>query len=271
MMTRRSDRHYVEYLAGFCLNYTVKIGGGSTGGKVYNFHTNWYTVTSGHEGKFGEWANSPGDNTALREAFEKYAQENTVVLLLGHVEDQFLFSNFSFAGYIGVKFVLENGRGASGWCVGHGVDYGTKALVFEGVGDMQFINTQLVSFGRDWLETDYLTHLMTTSDFTGTATFYNVAFWGSSDNTLVLHGGRFNMYNAVTANVPSIVGGNPNVVTDIRPGVRAHMVNWCLENDNNSKLAGDGSNITADALFFKSALDLSGATGIHHVRRGQVR
>ncbi|MDF2537622.1 MAG: hypothetical protein K0S76_643 [Herbinix sp.] len=234
-MTNRCDNHYVEYLAGVCLNNAIKIGGGSTGGKLMNIQTNGNCLTSGDEAKFGTWPNSisPQNQEANTKSVHKFMQENLVVFLIGDVTDELLFDNFSYFGGQSMKFVEENGKGASGWCVGQGIDYSTQSFVFEKIDHMQFINTQLVSFKNDYVQTDYLSQIRLDERFDGSVDFFNVAFWGGTANNIIVKGGHLNLYNGNIFNVPApsmIVEGNAS----------ADLVNLSYNNDGDLQLVRNG-------------------------------
>jgi hypothetical protein len=236
-MTNRCDNHYVEYLAGICLNNGIKIGGGSAGGKLINIQMNGNCLTSGNEDKFGKWPNSVAGQTIsadeITKSIHKFMQENLVVFLLGDVKDELLFDNFSFFGGQSIKFVDDNGNGASGWCVGQGIDYSTQSFVIEKLNDMQFVNTQLVSFKNDYVNSEYLSQIRLDQSFTGTADFYNVAFWGGTANNIIVKGGHLNLYNGNIFNVPSpsmIVEGNGT----------ANFVDLSYNNDGELQLVNNG-------------------------------
>ena len=251
-MTNRCDNHYVEYLAGICLNNAVKVGGGSAGGKLINIQMNGNCLTSGDEEKFGKWPNSVAGGAVSAEentrALHKFMQENLVVFLIGDVREELLFDNFSYFGGQSMKFVDDNGSGASGWCVGQGIDYSTQAFVFEKLNDMQFVNTQLVSFKNNYVSSEYLSQIRLDQSFTGNADFYNTAFWGGTANNIIVQGGHLNLYNGNIFNVPS-----PSMLME--GGGTADFVNLSYNNDGDLLLVNSGMDkIRIASMTYKNNL-----------------
>lgn len=204
LMSSRCDNHYVEYLSGICLHTGLQVGGGSTGGRIYNYQFNYISITAGDESKFGTWDNAPSGDTAEAEkaALEKYLQENLVVLRLGDVTDEIVYDNFSYNGLIGVQCVEENGKGPSGWNVGHGVDYSSRAFEIEGLGDMTFLNTQLVSF-RNAAQVEEICHIALKGDVT--AKFVNMTCWARPNTSnLLAQAGELLLWNMMVHDVPTV-------------------------------------------------------------------
>lgn len=205
LMTNRCDNHYVEYLSGICMENTIQVGGGSQGGRIYNYQMNFIIITAGEESKFGSWDNSPvGDTEAEQEAaLKKYLQEHLVVLRVGDVTDEMLYDNFSYNGYRGVQMIAENGRGASGWSIGHGVDYSSVAFDIQAVEDMDFINTQLVSYRDPGTDVDNVSHILVQDG--AKAQFVNMTCWARPDHAnLYVDEGDLAVWNMHVHNVPSI-------------------------------------------------------------------
>ncbi len=231
-MSERCDNHYIEYLAGICLKNAVKIGGGSEGGILINAQMNGNCLTSGNEDKFGKWPNSvAGGNVSEEEnnrSLHKYMQENLEVFRIGDVKEEMLFNNFSFFGGKSMVFAEDNKRGASGWCVGQGIDYSSQAIVIEKIQEMQFVNTQLVSFKKDGVTTDYLCQIHLDTDFTGNADFYNSSFWGGADKNLIAGGGNLNLYNAVIVNVST-----PSLLVDHNGSADCVNLSYCNDGELN--------------------------------------
>lgn len=126
-----------------------------------------------------------------------------MVLRVGDVEDEMLYDNFSYNGWRGVQFIEENGRGASGWSIGHGVDYSTVAFDIQALGDMGFINTQLVSYRDAGTEAEQVCHILVQGDVN--AEFVNTSCWAKPDTSnLYAGGGRLSVWNMHIHNVPSV-------------------------------------------------------------------
>lgn len=205
LMTERCDNHYVEYLSGICLENGIQVGGGSTGGKIYNYQMNFIILTAGEESKFGSWDNSPTGDTEPEEeaALKKYLQEHLVVLRVGDVKEELLYDNFSYNGWRGIQFVEENGRGASGWCIGQGIDYSTVAVEIGALDDMGFVNSQLVSYRDPGTEGGPVCHILVHGQ--AQAQFVNMTCWAKPDTAnLYAEEGRLSLWNMHVADVPAV-------------------------------------------------------------------
>jgi len=188
LFTRRTDRHYLDFVTGHVYRSGVKVGGGAAGGKIYNLQFNPINYAAGRESKFGGWQNSPnGDNKAVYD----YGYNNLDFLTLGHVEDELLHNNFHYGSARGVVLIEENGQGPSGVSLGMGVDGAQKGMVFEGIGKagLPFINSQVVSIGGG----ETTRYLETAPSFAGEAKFYSADFWGQPAYAMEVAGGTLSL------------------------------------------------------------------------------
>lgn len=258
LMTNRCDNHYVEYLSGICMENTIQVGGGSVGGRIYNYQMNFIIITAGEESKFGSWDNSPVGSTEAEEeaALKKYLQEHLVVLRVGHVEDEMLYDNFSYNGWRGVQFIEENGRGASGWSIGHGVDYSTVAFDIQALEDMGFINTQLVSYRDAGTEAEQVSHILVEGDVD--VEFVNTSCWAKPDTSNLYVGqGKLSVWNMHIHNVPS-------VSLCAEEGGELYLVNATYDNSGEFYLAyTQEGGITVEGMAY--------ASGIYGVENATVR
>lgn len=268
LMTNKCDEHYVEYLSGICLNNVLKIGGGSENGKLYNMQVNYICITAGDESKFGTWDNSPtGDNKdSDSKLLEKYLQENLEVIILGDVTNQLLYDNFSYNGNVGIKFISENGNAASGWCVGHGVDYSSRGFDIEKLGNMQFINTQIVSFKKDTTNDNDICHIVLRDSVDSLVEFANVSVWARPVNNIRVENGTLRLYNGRIFNVPS-------TSINVSQTGKAELVNLSYKNDNDLVLADENrENIKVSGLLFdKNLLTDSGFNSLTGVYKKGLR
>lgn len=249
LMTNRCDSHYVEYLSGICMENTIQVGGGSAGGRIYNYQMNYIIITAGEESKFGSWDNSPVGNTEEAEeaALKKYLQEHLVVLRVGDVEDEMLYDNFSFNGWRGVQFIEENGKGASGFCIGHGVDYSAVAFDIQALGDMGFLNTQLVSFWNTGGEEEPVSHILVNGDVE--AEFVNTSCWAKPDTANLYVGqGKLSVWNMRIHNVPTIS-------LCAEAGAEIYIANASYDNTGEFYLAyTDEGRISVEGMTYGSAV-----------------
>ncbi|MCL2406031.1 MAG: glycoside hydrolase family 55 protein [Defluviitaleaceae bacterium] len=237
MRTHRSDRHYVEGVVGYVLRNVMAVGSGSTGGRIFYYHMNYITINHGGQSKFGSWPNAWVDGGAedvYRNVFRSWVFDNHYGLVLGHVQDQFLFGNFTFAGNVGTFFTGDDGIGASGWALGNAKDQLMMCWVFDNLGDMQFINNQLVTVVNHIihlnLDTQYAVKVKTTENFTGEVVFMNTSFWGAHWNTVVVYGGFVFMGNVCQNDISQITMTHNQRTTDqviahVSENGRLHLVN----------------------------------------------
>jgi hypothetical protein len=187
LFTNKCDNHYVDYLAGHVFHTAVRVGGASTGGRIYNLHFNTIYFANGSESKFGSWANAPtknGDSLVYA-----YNYNNVSWMELGDCQQETLYNDFVYGAGYGLT-MLSEGANASGVSVGVSVDGARKAFAFNGMGaaGLPFINTQIVS-----LNDTANSYIVTNASFTGTADFYSSDYWGNPDNGIQLRGGNLNL------------------------------------------------------------------------------
>lgn len=254
LMTYRCDNHYIKYLAGFCFHSVIKVGGGAVGGKIINYQMNSSAWWNGNESKYGGWTNCPtdaekgdekkdADGNVITPANTKagayqlrhvYVQSNCAILTVGDVTDQVLYNNFSYLGAIGVHFVEEDGKGANGWYVGNAFDYSTVGIQVEGIGDMDIINPQIVSYNHDGIEKTRH-HIYLTDQCDDEVTVINLACWATPNTFLRVDGGELNIYCAdFTATTES------NSFAQLSGDGRINLQNGAITNTNVTTLA-DGA------------------------------
>jgi hypothetical protein len=197
LFTNKCDNHFVDYLAGHVFKTGVRVGGGSQGGHIYNAQFNQIAYGSGGETKYGAWPNSP-DNTQADQAKYRlehdlayaYCWNNLYFLILEDCEEQILYNNFDFGSNRGFVLSSNNGKGASGLCLGQGIDQGMNSFYIDAVGTngYKFINTQIVTTAPgnpgevEQAYKDNNRYIQTTAGFTGKVTFFGADFWGQPQN-----------------------------------------------------------------------------------------
>lgn len=183
LFSYKCDNHFVDYYCGHAFNNAIKVGGGSTGGKILNMQFNTFVYAVGKESKMGSWPNSPtGDNTAAYD----YGYDNLKFLILGDCKNQLLYNDFIFGANKGLILAADNATGPSGLSLGTGIDGTRNSLNIDavGTGGFDFINSQIVAFG------DTTTRYVTTDiGFNSRVTFYNSDFWGNAGRNLIVNGG----------------------------------------------------------------------------------
>ena len=199
LMSYRCDNHYVEYLAGICVNNSIKVGGGSKGGYIRNYQFNYGAYHKGSETGYGTWPNSPAkeDYDAFLLVMKSKLQHDSVIIEIGDVEDQLLFDNFSYAGGSNMLFSEENGQSANALIYGQGCDAATRAVEVNALENVTFVNLQLVAFNilGDALEKKMYDFQFNDS-FDGKVTVFNFNTWAWPDCTFNIQNGTLNMYGA---------------------------------------------------------------------------
>ena len=187
LFSYKCDNHYVDFLAGHAFNIGVKVGGNSTGGKIYNTQFNVIAYACGSESKFGGWANSPAEGNPL--AYD-YGFDHFDFMILGDCQNELLYNDFHYGSHTGVKLTSEEGNGPSGVSIGFGIDGSRNAMVIEGIGNdgFDFINSQVVAIGDQ--NTKYIE---TTAGFTSEINLFNADFWGNPTQGILQNGGTLNL------------------------------------------------------------------------------
>jgi|GEM_PF-911078 len=190
-MTYRCDRHLIDYPAGVALRTGVAIGGGSVDGELRN------AQLQTHYWNRSPYPDSPGvmrgpDAPPTNLVWE-YQYDHLDAFVLGDCRNQRQFQNCVFGSCRGLRFVLQDGRGASGVVLGHGTDGSKVAAAFDGVGTdgVDLVNSQLVSMAssdpdRPLAGRRYLT---CGPDGGGEARLFNTTFWGQPEFSAVVEGG----------------------------------------------------------------------------------
>lgn len=189
LFTYACDNHYVDYVAGHAFDIGIRVGGGTTDGRIYNSQFNIIAYAAGDESKFGSWPNSVGNGDPAYD----YGFANFDFMILGDCQDQLLYNNFHYGSQNGVTLSDIDGKGPSGISIGTGVDGSGNALVISSVGDngFDFVNSQIVAIGNQ--DTKYI---QTGAGYTSGVTLFNLDLWGNPSNGIVVNGGDLTIQQA---------------------------------------------------------------------------
>lgn len=190
LFTYKCDNHYVDYLAGHAFKNIIRVGGGSEGGRVCNLQFNTIVYASGHETKFGAWPNSL--STDGDKAYDQNMNELRFITV-GDCRNQTLYNDFHYGCFEGVVFQSDGGRVASGQSLGLGIDGSMNAMIIEGLGQFDLINSQLVALeakSSTYPDTRYIGIRPT---FTGEVTLFGADFWGNPKHAALIEGGILNL------------------------------------------------------------------------------
>jgi hypothetical protein len=189
--TYRCDGHHIEYAAGAPLRVGIAVGGGSVGGEVMN------TQFNSHYWAWCPFPDCPGMDIATGvNPVWIYQYQNLEAFVFGDCRDELQYQNTVFGSRIGLRFVAENGTGASGVVLGHGSDGSMVSMQFDGLGPkgIDVLNSQLVTMDCAHVPpTSEKTYVRCGAGLRSTARMYNTTFWGTPANAVVVHGGRLDI------------------------------------------------------------------------------
>jgi len=199
LFTNKCDNHFVDYLAGHVFKTAIRVGGGSSGGHIYNSQFNQIAYGSGGETKFGHWPNSPDNNNPDQTEYQNeyaasyaYSWNYLDFITLEDCADQVMFNNFGFGTNRGFTLASKNGTGPQGISLGQGLDAGMNSYYIEGVGNngFNFINSQIVTTdpGNSYVQKNYVDnnrYIQVDPNFTNKVTFFGADFWGQPQNIAV--------------------------------------------------------------------------------------
>ena len=279
--TYRCDNHYIDYLAGHFFNRGIIIGAGAKNGYVRNFQFNYNSI---YQAAGDVWAGFGGEPAAsgvasyFHQPMQAQFNNNSIILQLGHVEDQLVYNCFNYAGYIGVHLIEENGRAADARIFGHGVDYGTQSVKIEAAEHVEFTNMQLTSFnqcGSDGNTKRYavdqsktpLYDIWLTDTFEGEITITNFNEWAPSPTAGVrVDSGKLNMYNAQYSHTVAHL-------FELNGDGKLNIVGFHSTRADNPKLVDDDpENLTITAGYYVSELqNTEGVSAMDHVYLRKTR
>jgi hypothetical protein len=217
--TNRSDGHYISYISGAPIKCGVYLGNNHSEGWVENIQYNphyWFRT---------DLPNHPTNQT-WKEFWHKQI-ENLDALKFGYNENEHLLGTFVFAAKHGLYFVLQDGRGTNGKFIGHGTDGGEIGLCIKGVGNIDLINTELVSIESPLTRIYFLTE----KNAVGKAKLFNSLLWGHPNYAVKIEGGDIDF---IQGNYQS----QGEIGTVITGGRSLFAACWFYKNINNFKITG---------------------------------
>jgi hypothetical protein len=159
--TYQCDEHFVDYVSGCPLKTGIFVGGGSKNGRIYNsqfighywwlydtvfpkeMSSNWvseqgnFPIPSWFEGKFPEKKGAEG------KVFD-YQMKNLNAFVVGDVEKQILFHNFSYGHLRGLYTIDQGAGGPDALILLHGSDRSACAVDIQALSEDR--NLTLVAF-----------------------------------------------------------------------------------------------------------------------------
>ena len=175
--THPSDGHYISYISGAPIKNGIFCGNNSGDGWVENIQFNPHYLYR---------SPLPNHPTSNWTEFWHNQINYLCALVFGYNEREHLLGTFVFAAQHGLHFVLQDGKGTSGKFIGHGTDGGQNGLCIEGCGELELINTQLVTIEAE----KERIYFQTSRRAPGIARVYNTLMWGAPHRAVVIEGGN---------------------------------------------------------------------------------
>ncbi len=113
--TYKCDNHYIDYLAGHFFNRGIIIGAGAENGYVRNYQFNYNSIFRTFLDTWSGFGGEPSSEEIASRFYQPMQAQfnnNSIVLQLGHVENQLVYNCFNYASFIGVHLVEEDGKAA---------------------------------------------------------------------------------------------------------------------------------------------------------------
>lgn len=194
LASHRCDRHYVEYAAGAPLRTGIAVGGGSVGGAVLN------TQFNSHYWAWSPLPTCPGVTPAEagrgHNPVWAYQYQNLDAFTVGYCVGERQYQNTVFGSRNGLRFVAQQGRGASGAILGHGSDGSLVPMAFDrlGAGGIDVINSQLVSMDcRELPPSPGKRYITCGPMLRAQARMVNSTLWGTPAISATVEGGELQL------------------------------------------------------------------------------
>ncbi len=190
LMTYKCDRHYVDYLFGFCFDNFLKVGHGCTDGIIRNYHDQSAGLTDGGLG----WT-LPDVWDVVKQHFYPYTQNYIVHFIVGDVNNELISNGFNYNGFTAFRLIEEETGSADVTFIGDGVDHTSINFEIQNAERLDFINTQLVSFDLYKVDPiEDMRYFLVGEDFDGEINMYSVTMWDNPETVYEMANGTMNAY-----------------------------------------------------------------------------
>lgn len=225
-----SEGHYISYLAGAPIRCGALMSANDGGGWVENVQFNphyWFRTSLPNAPRESDWHDFWHNQIKYLDA-----------LVLGRNKAEHMLNTFVFAANHGLLFVERDGGVTSGIVTGHGTDGGENGLCIRALGDVDFINTELVTIESP----NRRIYLLAEKASTGNARFFNTLMWGAPHNAIVLRG----------ANVAFICGNYQSqgeCANIVEGGKSVFAACWFYKRGDNFDLRGGETTLIANRTW----------------------
>ena len=175
--TYPSENHYISYISGAPIKVGVFCGNNSGEGWIENVQYNphyWFRTNLPKGPKEKSWRAFWHNQIKYLDAFK-----------FGYNACEHLLGTFVFAAKHGLLLTKQDGGVTSGKFIGHGTDGGEIGMMTEYVGEVEFINTELVSIESPLTKIT----MYSPAHAEGKVEMYNTLIWGTPHYPVAIEGG----------------------------------------------------------------------------------
>lgn len=224
MGTYGCEEHYVSYISGAPIRCGVFLGNNKKEGWVENIQYNphyWYRSSLPNHPSNDTWKSFWHNQIKYLDAIK-----------FGYNEKEHLLNTFVFAAKNGLYFTDQNGKATNGLFIGHGTDGGEKGLRVDSVGQVDMINTELVTIESP----NQRTYIYVTSTGEGEIRLHNTLMWGAPNIGVEIDDGKIqlNQTNFVDQGECAILTHGGNLT--LNGSYFYHNTNHVRCNDGNVRL-----------------------------------
>lgn len=181
--TYPSENHYISYISGAPIKCGVFCGNNSGEGWIENVQYNphyWFRTKLPKGPRENSWKDFWHNQIKYLDAFK-----------FGYNECEHLLGTFVFAAKHGLLLTKQDGfeKGTSGKFIGHGTDGGEIGMMTEFCGDVEFINTELVSIESPLTKVTMYSPKGAVCD----VKMYNTLIWGTPHYPVAVEDGKIMM------------------------------------------------------------------------------
>ncbi|HVU27571.1 MAG TPA: glycosyl hydrolase family 28-related protein [Verrucomicrobiae bacterium] len=180
--TYTCTNHFLYMVDGWALKYGCKIGNGSSG-SIVDCQANWTYWIDNYDGNHIQGAG--GDMV------DSFAMHHLEYYVLGDCTELFI-KDFSILQNIFLHTIAENGRGPNFTGISATCDVAYDGFVFDSAAASTFNDLNplwAVALGGGYSDLTNATLILTTTNYQGTAHFFNLPLWGSPVHDFVINGG----------------------------------------------------------------------------------